>query len=148
MFLKIEDSIYRPVEDYYYEAVDTDSYYAGDYRNNIIITSKEQNTPIFLNITFLPCPPGFTLVGDPPSCDCHPMFKTNVVKCIISNFRGFHSWTLGSVWVAVTIHSGQHEVFFSSHCPIDYCKYSSKQTDLNSNPDDQCDFNHAGIFMW
>ena len=142
VFLTTEESIYRPVEDYFYEAVHIDSYSEDDY---MYITSAEQNTPIFINITLLPCPPGFILVGYPPKCDCHPVLKTNNIKCIISNFKGFHSWTLGSIWVAVTTHSGQHKVFFSNHCPYDYCKYSSKQIDLNNNPDVQCDFNRAGI---
>ena len=33
----------------------------------------EYVTPVFINVTVaLPCPPGFTLIGDPPGCDCFP----------------------------------------------------------------------------
>ena len=28
------------------------------------------DTPTILNVTFLPCPFGFELWGDPPKCDC------------------------------------------------------------------------------
>ena len=36
-------------------------------------------TPVYLNITLLPCPPGFTLSGEPPVCNCYPvLIDTNV----------------------------------------------------------------------
>ena len=36
------------------------------------VTQVLLDTPPLINVTLLPCPPGFTLLGDPPGCDCNP----------------------------------------------------------------------------
>ena len=139
LVLTAEESTYRPVEDYFNEAVNND-FYDYDY-----ITTAWRNTPIFINITLLPCPPGFVLSGDPPGCHCYPVLTRNGVNCTIKNSRGYHIWNSKYVWINVNKKSGQNEVLFSKHCPYDYCKQGEKYVDLKSNPDDQCRHNRAGI---
>lgn len=48
--------------------------------------------PPLVNITLLPCPPGFILQGEPPGCNCFPVLTKNNVHCIFANGRGYHSW--------------------------------------------------------
>ena len=43
------------------------------YQHDGYVTQTLLNTPPLLNITLLPCPPGFILLGDPPGCDCYPI---------------------------------------------------------------------------
>ena len=47
-------------------------------------------TPVFINVSILPCPPGFTLLGEPPECGCYPVLTENEVECTI--FNGVNSF--------------------------------------------------------
>jgi len=46
-------------------------------------------TPVFITIKLQPCPPGFTLLGDPPGCDCYPALTKRDVRCIFINGTGY-----------------------------------------------------------
>ena len=139
IFLTAEETIYRSADEYFYEAthLDDDHY---DY-----IDTASRNTPTFINIMLLQCPPGFTLLGDPPGCDCHPVLSANGVICIINHQSGYHKWNSTSIWIQTTDDSVHDKVFFSKHCPFNYCKPSGKHISLNSSPDVQCAFNRTGI---
>lgn len=95
---------------------------------------------VFINFTILSCPPGFTLLEDPPRCDCYPLL-TNVlnVTCNITKQMGFFSWT-GNVWMNVQ----ESKITYNRYCPHDYCTKGDKRIDLLRNSSSQCDFNRAG----
>ena len=86
------------------------------------IDNESRYAPLFINITLLPCPPGFTLVGDPPGCDCHPVLSLNDVNCVLKDMDGFHIWNT-SIWVAAV---GSNGISFSTHCPFHYCQHGRK----------------------
>ena len=101
----------------------------------------EDSTPLFVNIDFLPCPPGFILLGDPPGCQCHPVLTANSINCKLNHVNGYHKWNLSNIWVQT---SNNEELLFSTHCPFSYCKPNGKHINLG-NPDSQCALNRAGI---
>ena len=97
------------------------------------------NQTSFINLTILPCPPGFTLDAD-LKCDCteYLLSKIPQVKCNITS-NTIH--TLGNVWVG--IHSSGR-LIAHTHYPLDYCIAESHYIDLQEQ-DQQCTFNRSGI---
>ena len=104
------------------------------------ITQADLYTPPLLNITLLPCPPGFTPLGDPPGCDCHPVLTDKEVHCQFINKTGYHSWS-GPMWFNVDINFTTH---LAQYCPFDYCITGEKLVNFQDDADAQCLFNHAG----
>ena len=103
--------------------------------------TESRHTPLFININFLPCPPGFILLGDPPGCQCHPVLTANGINCELNHENGYHKWNLSNIWIQ---ESNNAELLFSTHCPFSYCKPNGQQINLG-NPDSQCALNRAGI---
>ena len=93
---------------------------------------------IYLNITLLPCPAGFTLLNQ--RCDC--FLRDDLFdNCSIVSGRGYFSWSK-NVWV--NLH-GNATIIYNKNCPFDYCnKTYAKPIDLERYPDSQCAFNRAG----
>jgi hypothetical protein len=58
-----------------------------DYNRPHNFTKKacEFSSPLYVNLTVLPCPPGFSLQRDPraPGCECYPMLPSNGVECTL-----------------------------------------------------------------
>ena len=111
----------------------------GKISNNLL------TTPIFVNITLLPCPMGFSLQGNPPRCDCclstaHELIGMYDVNC--SAF-GIISWN-AQLWIGVQKETGTLDINFQ--CPSGYCELGTKTIYLNfqNNTDSQCAFNRAG----
>ena len=71
----------------YYDFEDTDES-DFDYETSIEL----RNIPLFINVHFLPCPPGFVLSGDPPGCQCHPVLIVNGINCILNHLNSYHTW--------------------------------------------------------
>ena len=97
------------------------------------------NFPIYITMSFLPCPAGFTLTSEKPfKCVCnHKLQHLPTVKCHIQDQTISRS---GLVWVGF---DGNETVITSQQCPLDYCK----QEDINvtlDNPDSQCNYDHTG----
>ena len=92
-------------------------------------------TPIFFNITLLPCPPGFTSLDQ--CCDC---YLTIFTHCSIINGTGYFSWNT-NVWVKT---DNDGVIYDTTYCPFDYCNITGKWIDLLNDPDSQCAFNRAG----
>ena len=137
LFLAAVESLYSDV-DYYYDYQMGEQEYTAEYGDEFIHT-RLRNTPVFINVILLPCPPGFVLLGDPPGCSCHPLLTTNGVECILSHRHGYHKWNTTSLWIQATKFNSAHgSVSFSSHCSFDYCQPSGKNIDLMRNPNDQC----------
>ena len=96
-------------------------------------------SPVYLNITLLHCPPGFTLLDEPPVCGCYPIQTDTNIQCDITNGTGVFSWN-GSLWMNI---SGDG-IVYSQYCPFNYCDGKSQQISLKDNSDSQCAFNRAG----
>ena len=93
-------------------------------------------TPVFFNITLLPCPPGFADLDQ--HCDCYlAIFE----DCSIINGTSFFKWNT-NVWV----NTNKDGVIYDTHCLLDYCcsSVTGKWIDLQNDPDSQCAFNRAG----
>ena len=94
--------------------------------------------PVYINISFRPCPPGFSLSKDPPfRCDCNQLMKQlQGVKCHIQDQIISRS---GLVWIS----TDDNETVTASNCPYNYCIREGINVTLE-DPDSQCNFNHSG----
>ena len=94
--------------------------------------------PVYINISFRPCPPGFSLSKDPPfRCDCNQLMKQLPgVKCHIQDQTISRS---GLVWIT----TDGNETVTASNCPYNYCNREEINVTLE-DPDSQCNFNHSG----
>lgn len=110
------------------------------YHTTGVISDALLTTPIFLNITLLPCPRGFSLKGDPPTCNCyvHSQLEHYDINCSVV---GTISWN-GSPWIGADDNDGTLNVNYD--CPPNYCKQGHKEVNFENNTDSQCAFNHAG----
>ena len=99
--------------------------------------------PVYVNITLLPCPPGFTLMGASARCDCSQfVLQLPGVSCNIKDQTIHRS---GLVWVGSVRDENQtvENIITAKYCPLNYCKHEDIRVDLNQ-PDTQCEFNHSG----
>ena len=89
--------------------------------------------PVYINISFRPCPPGFSLSKD--TCDCNQLMKQLPgVKCHIQDQTISRS---GLVWIT------NDGTVAASNCPYNYCKREEINVTLE-DPDSQGNFNHSG----
>ena len=103
--------------------------------------SKES---LFLNVTLLPCPPGFTLSND--KCVCEQRLMKYATTCTIdedgiSTFQnnGSRFWMNGSYENGTFI-----GLILCETCPVEYCKTETIAISLN-NPDIQCALNRSRV---
>ena len=101
--------------------------------------SKCRHSPIFINVTILPCPPGFTLLKSPSRCGCNPVLTNNGVQCVITNGSGYFVWD-NDLWISVN----EKGVIYTKNCPLNHCIAASKTINLIETPNAQCAFNRAG----
>ena len=101
--------------------------------------SNCRHSPIFINVTILPCPPGFTLLKSPSRCGCNPVLTNNGVQCVITNGTGYFVWD-NDLWISVN----EKGVIYTKNCPLNHCIAASKTIDLIKTPNAQCAFNRAG----
>ena len=130
------------------------------YINNIIdsynstkqrcISADFFRIPVFINITLLDgCPPGFTLthLGQLHGCSCYPILQKNHFLCFITNNSGYFQWN-STMWVNATFNkynkSKSDGILFARYCPLNFCRTDEKLINLGTDPNAQCDFNHAG----
>ena len=112
----------------------------GSNDNYGCLDQKLLTTPVYVNISIIPgCPQGFRY-DEHFECTCFQIIKRQFVgKCYISNNAGYFEWS-SIMWINVK----NDTVIISRHCPLGHCLSGKKVVDLASNPDAQCDFNHAG----
>ena len=121
------------------------TYTSSELGNDVCDIRKESDdsiltTPIKVQIDLSPCPQGFTLLGEPPICDCYPeLSATDGVQCKIINGKEIFSWQ-GGTWIA----SEREGVVYSRKCPSNYCRIGHKEINIRSESDVQCAFNRAG----
>ena len=94
--------------------------------------------PVYINISFRPCPLGFALSRDPPfRCDCNQLMQhLPEVKCHIQDQTILRS---GQIW----INTDGNQTVAASNCPYNYCKREEINITFE-DPDSQCNFNHTG----
>ena len=99
-----------------------------------------QNTPVYVSVQLLDCPPGFTLTGQ-QRCDCDERILTNLLTCDITKQTVRRH---GNIWVNATFSGNtSNGVIVHKHCPFEYCK--PEQLDVNlTHPETQCAFDHYG----
>ena len=113
----------------------------SNFETNKFIQYDLLNTPVFINVSLLPCPPGFALLGDLPGCDCYPVLSANGIECEVVNGTGYmHIPWNNTMWVA----THKNGIVYGQLCPPSYCDGTNKWFNVESNPDAQCAFNHAG----
>ena len=61
--------------------INTDAYCKGI--DSTGLGRDRYSTPVFINISILPCPPGFTLLEDTSECGCSAVLTYNGVECTI-----------------------------------------------------------------
>ena len=93
--------------------------------------------PALLSISFLPCPLGFNLSGDPPECECAPWLRRPGIRCDINN-QLIHR--PASMWIG----NYSNEVVVDNNCPFDYCRPEDNDINLYTQ-DHQCSFNRSGV---
>ena len=117
----------------------TNQYCRSEFIQTKFVFPKEiYSYPVYINISFRPCPPGFSLSKDPPfRCDCNRLMKQLPgVKCHIQEQTISRS---GLVWIS----TDDNETVTASNCPYNYCKREEINVTLE-DPDSQCNFNHSG----
>ena len=102
-------------------------------------------TPLFMEVTFVPCPLGFSIAGNTSGCDCYPPLKLAYkdLKCLLVNSSSYLSHP--HLWIGTSTF-GATEVALSRFCPLCNQTLSEKPVDLRSpkSIDAQCAFDHAG----
>ena len=97
--------------------------------------------PVYIEVTLLHCPPGFTL-SDTGRCDCMSALKDiGINNCSIHDSIPYITRS-GNVWIKPVYNPDG--ILSSNYCPFEYCKH--QQVNLNINDSDkQCALNHTGI---
>ena len=148
MYLTVKDVSLATVEKDY--TINTDPYNA-DSRCNLSYHTLNKDRiltkPLFIKITLLgPCPPGFILSGNPPSCVCNSILEESGLNGQIIDQKGYISWD-GPMWVnasQTSINSTMYDILVTQYCPSDLCKMDKKNLSLRDDPNTQCAHNHAG----
>jgi len=98
------------------------------------------NNPVYINVSILPCPSGFTLRKERPfRCDCNDLLQSlNGVSCHIQDQTIGRS---GLVWIG-TLKDENESVVTSEYCAYGYCNNGETNVTL-SEPDSQCNYNHS-----
>ena len=123
-FTEIDESFMR----YYYETTHLDYF-------------RYTDSPVYINISILPCPSGFTLTNESPfRCECNQLLQSvSGVECHIQEQTIGRS---GLVWVGI-LKDDNETVAASEYCSYDYCNNGDRNVTLDE-PDSQCNYNHSG----
>ena len=95
-----------------------------------------------LDVTFLPCPDGFVLVGS--ECICEERLMQFNVSCHVDDSS--IERTTNSFWIEAVYDNDSYEglILHSGGCPFDYCLDTPANITLDSL-DSQCNYNHTGM---
>ena len=124
--------------------IDTFDYKLEYYHAHAMERLLYSSNPVYVNISFLRCPPGFNLTANSPfKCDCDGLLQQmDGIQCHIQDQTIGRS---GLLWVGVIQDdNGTNEtVAASEYCPLNYCSGEDSNVTL-SEPDSQCNYNHSG----
>ena len=114
--------------------------YISEYHQKGFIPSMLLSVPVYINITFQPCPLGFVLSDDPPRCMCNPTLTENNITCNITD-QTIH--LVDRVWANASFTGNKTDgVIVHKHC--ENCKRDETNVHLQY-PDAACIVNHSGI---
>ena len=116
----------------------TDIYFAS---LSVAQTLYYRTNPVYLNISLLPCPPGFQIRSS--KCDCNKLLhQIPGVQCFIQEQTIGRS---GLIWVGMIDDDNRTNgiVSASQYCPLNYCSKAASNVTL-SESDSQCRYNHSG----
>ena len=105
------------------------------------IVFNREKSRILINVTLLPCPPGFQLSSLTAQCECAPLLKDRDLLCNISGAIPLVRRTR-SVWIS--IHPNRNDTILHDNCPLDYCKPIPLWLQLEHS-DEQCAYKHSGL---
>ena len=104
------------------------------------VNYENLTTPVYINITLLPCPLGFMFSGPPHTrCICHSLLRGYDITCNITDQTIRRR---DNVWVSSEQNGTR--LIMGNHCPYGYCKTGDVNVSLD-HPGTQCAFNHSGI---
>ena len=113
----------------------------GVFRVAGYVPRSLQDTPVFISLTLLDCPPGFTLSDQHRKCVCNERLLKHNLSCNI-NDQTVHRE--GTTWINGSFSGNSSSgVIVHQHCPFGYCKQEPVDVDL-TNPETQCAFDHYG----
>ena len=121
-----------------------------DKSTKFVFPKEIYGYPTFINISFYPCPLGFSISTNPPfKCDCnHLLQQMPQVKCDIQNQTITRD---GLVWIGTY---SNRTLATGKYCPYNYCKSneihltlveSDSEYSNHSSTDTQCNYRHSGI---
>ena len=110
------------------------------YHTSALDPLKYAHHPVYVHISILPCPTGFTLTSELPfRCGCNKLLQSlHGVRCYIEDQAIGRS---GLVWIG-TLKDDNGTVVASEYCSFNYCIEGGNVT--LSVPDSQCNYNHSG----
>ena len=140
LVLTAQDFYVSEYQDYHRLSIDQlkDIYSAS---LSVAQTLYYRTNPVYLNISLLPCPPGFHIRIS--KCDCNKLLhQIPGVQCFIQEQTIGRS---GLVWVGmIDDDNGTNgTVSASQFCPLNYCSKAAGNVTL-SESDSQCRYNHSG----
>ena len=99
---------------------------------------------VVIDVTFLPCPGGFTQSGE--VCVCEGRLNLYDVECSIDEGIKIVKSNNSNFWMsAVHTQNGSYGgLILYESCPAEYCKTQAVALTLD-NLDAQCDLNHSGV---
>ena len=99
---------------------------------------------LIINITFEKCPIGFEQSNFTGECICDHRIWQYTNTCNIDRQAILRNASR-TFWLGISYTSGTPVGFIDHpYCPLDYCISETKYINLK-NPDEQCDFNRAGL---
>ena len=127
--------------DYFSQRNPTSNYYSVSPLLAGYVQKSLQDTPLFISLTLLDCPPGFTLSDQFYRCDCDERILQNHLTCNIYNQTVHRE---GTTWINASFSGNtSNGVIINLHCPFGYCKQEPLDVRL-TDPDTQCAFNRSG----
>ena len=109
-------------------------------------TASGNPIPAVLNVTFQDCPIGFEQSNSTYECICDHRLQRFTNTCDIETQTLLRTGRLnGTFWVNASFSNETLDGYIHhTQCPLNYCTRQQSFINLN-NPDEQCDFSHAGL---
>ena len=98
---------------------------------------------VVVNVTFLPCPPGFNNTSE--QCICEKRLQIYNAKCTLDENATITRGPDSRLWMSALYDNTTYQGLILYHtCPVEYCTIGAVPVDLD-NPDIQCANNRSGM---
>ena len=144
-------TIFSPIEDYHTVLILTAEKRSITETEDVITQQIEKgrtnimDTPVYITVNIVPCPPGFLLSGSfPQKCACNNQLHS--LPDVACNIQYSTLQRRGLVWIGPFTDDNDTitDVVSSEYCPLNYCKDKVVSFQLNASSV-QCNYNHSGI---